>query len=80
MPAPEPTSSTARGFNVAMIAIVPPLQFLKFYFLWLGFLDGREGLVLNACYALHLSWKYIKAWEMSRGRMAVPAKRTREIL
>lgn len=63
-----------RGFNFVLIAIVPPLQFFKFYILWLGFLDGREGLLLNACYAMHLSWKYIKAWEISRRLAAAPAK------
>ena len=42
------------------------LAFLYNYFFRLGFLDGREGLLLHCYHAVYVSWKYAKAWEMSR--------------
>ena len=44
----------------------PQLQFLWNYFCRLGFLDGREGLLLHQYHAAYTSWKYAKAWEASR--------------
>ncbi len=32
----------------------------------MGFLDGREGLLLHLYHANYVSWKYAKAWERSR--------------
>jgi glycosyltransferase involved in cell wall biosynthesis len=37
------------------------------YILRLGFLDGREGLLLHLYHSAYVSWKYAKAWE-SAGR------------
>jgi glycosyltransferase involved in cell wall biosynthesis len=56
----------ARGFSLLNIAIRPRLTFLYNYFLRLGFLDGREGLLLHLYHAQYVSWKYAKAWELSR--------------
>jgi len=55
------------GF-VARIAVVPWLVFLWNYFFRLGFLDGREGLMLHLYHATYTSWKYAKAWEKGRVR------------
>jgi glycosyltransferase involved in cell wall biosynthesis len=55
-----------RGFNLINIYIRPQLTFFYNYFLRLGFLDGREGLLLHLYHAVYVSWKYAKAWEMSR--------------
>ena len=55
-----------RGFNLINIALRPKLTFLYNYVLRLGFLDGREGLLLHAYHATYVSWKYAKAWELSR--------------
>jgi glycosyltransferase involved in cell wall biosynthesis len=43
----------------------PRLTFFYNYVLRLGFLDGREGLLLHLYHAEYVSWKYAKAWERS---------------
>ena len=55
-----------RGFSLIDIALRPKLTFLYNYILRGGFLDGREGLLLHAYHAMYVSWKYAKAWELSR--------------
>jgi glycosyltransferase involved in cell wall biosynthesis len=52
-------------FNVWLI---PQLTFTWNYIFRLGFLDGREGLLLHLYHAIYTSWKYGKAWERSRKR------------
>ncbi|HTY08362.1 MAG TPA: glycosyltransferase family 2 protein, partial [Candidatus Edwardsbacteria bacterium] len=37
--------------------------FLKMYVLKLGFLDGREGLLLSALSGYYVLVKYLKLWE-----------------
>jgi len=54
------------GFSVINIAIRPWLTFVYNYFFRLGFLDGREGLLLHLYHAVYVSWKYAKAWEIGR--------------
>jgi glycosyltransferase involved in cell wall biosynthesis len=44
------------------IFLVPGLTFLYNYFIRLGFLDGREGLLLHLYHSAYVSWKYAKAW------------------
>ncbi len=51
------------------VFIVPVATFKYNYFLRLGFLDGREGLLQHLYHSAYVSWKYAKAWEQSR-RMA----------
>ena len=58
------------GFSVINIAIRPWVTFFYNYFLRLGFLDGREGLLLHLYHAVYVSWKYGKAWELGRSRKA----------
>jgi glycosyltransferase involved in cell wall biosynthesis len=53
-------------FSVPNIVIRPLLTFLYNYIFRLGFLDGREGLLLHLYHAVYVSWKYAKAWELSR--------------
>ena len=55
-----------RGFSFIDIVVRPKLTFFYNYFLRLGFLDGREGLLLHLYHADYVSWKYAKAWELSR--------------
>jgi glycosyltransferase involved in cell wall biosynthesis len=55
-----------RGFSLIDIMLRPKLTFLYNYVLRGGFLDGREGLLLHAYHATYISWKYAKAWELSR--------------
>ena len=51
------------GFN---IVVRPLATFIYNYFFRLGFLDGREGLLLHLYHAVYVSWKYAKAWELGR--------------
>lgn len=54
-----------RRFSVADIVVRPILTFLYNYFIRLGFLDGREGLLLHLYHSTYVSWKYAKAWELA---------------
>ena len=62
-----------RSFSFADIVLRPLATFTYNYFVRGGFLDGREGLLLHLYHAAYVSWKYSKAWEMSR-KGDVPAK------
>ncbi len=53
-----------RGFHLLDIVVRPWLTFVYNYGLRLGFLDGREGLLLHLYHASYVSWKYAKAWEL----------------
>jgi hypothetical protein len=46
----------------------PAATFLYNYFLRLGFLDGREGLILHINHSVYIHWKYIKAWRLGQGK------------
>ena len=54
------------GFSVFNIVLRPLATFIYNYFFRLGFLDGREGLLLHLYHAVYVSWKYAKAWELAR--------------
>lgn len=53
-------------FSVINIVLRPMATFFYNYIFRLGFLDGREGLLLHLYHAVYVSWKYAKAWELSR--------------
>lgn len=55
-----------RSFSLFNIVLRPLATFVYNYFFRLGFLDGREGLLLHLYHAVYVSWKYAKAWELSR--------------
>jgi glycosyltransferase involved in cell wall biosynthesis len=55
-----------RGFSLFNIVLRPLATFIYNYFFRLGFLDGREGLLLHLYHAVYVSWKYAKAWELAR--------------
>ncbi len=46
-------------------ALSPALSFVKNYVFRLGFLDGREGLLLHLYHTTYISWKYAKAWRIA---------------
>jgi glycosyltransferase involved in cell wall biosynthesis len=48
---------------VGNVYLIPELTFLWNYVFRLGFLDGREGLLLHLYQATYTSWKYAKAWQ-----------------
>ena len=52
------------------VVYLPQYAFLWNYVFRLGFLDGREGLLLHLYQAVYTSWKYAKAWEATRDAAA----------
>jgi glycosyltransferase involved in cell wall biosynthesis len=58
-------ASGRRGFSLFNIVLRPIATFMYNYFFRLGFLDGREGLLLHLYHAVYVSWKYAKAWELA---------------
>jgi glycosyltransferase involved in cell wall biosynthesis len=57
-------------FSVINIVLRPLATFIYNYFFRLGFLDGREGLLMHLYHAVYVSWKYAKAWELSRTNLS----------
>jgi glycosyltransferase involved in cell wall biosynthesis len=59
---------TSRSFPAFLwnVWVVPVATFHYNYFLRLGFLDGRVGLLQHLYHSAYVSWKYAKAWEASR--------------
>jgi glycosyltransferase involved in cell wall biosynthesis len=55
-----------RGFSLVNIVLRPLATFVYNYFFRLGFLDGREGLLLHLYHAVYVSWKYAKAWKLKK--------------
>ncbi|MBZ5568332.1 MAG: glycosyltransferase family 2 protein [Acidobacteriia bacterium] len=55
-----------HGFDVVNIIVNPLATFVYNYVVRCGFLDGREGLLLHLYHSAYVSWKYAKAWELSR--------------
>ncbi|HEX4485751.1 MAG TPA: glycosyltransferase family 2 protein [Terriglobales bacterium] len=55
-----------QKFPVLNIVFRPLFTFLYNYIFRGGFLDGREGLLLHIYHSIYVSWKYAKAWELSR--------------
>ena len=46
----------------------PAATFIYNYFFRLGFLDGREGLILHINHSVYVHWKFIKAWRLGQGK------------
>jgi len=46
----------------------PAATFVYNYFIRLGFLDGREGLLLHLNHSVYIHWKFIKAWRLGQGK------------
>jgi glycosyltransferase involved in cell wall biosynthesis len=57
-----------EGSFVVNVVLNPVATFVYNYLFRLGFLDGREGLLLHAYHSVYVSWKYAKAWELGRRR------------
>jgi len=51
---------------VRNVVLNPVATFIYNYIVRLGFLDGREGLLLHLYHSVYVSWKYAKAWEMAK--------------
>lgn len=50
------------------VLLNPVFTFLYNYFVRLGFLDGREGLMFHVSHSAYVSWKYGKAWQAAVGK------------
>jgi glycosyltransferase involved in cell wall biosynthesis len=48
------------------VILNPIATFAYNYIFRLGFLDGREGLLLHVYHSVYVSWKYAKAWEHAK--------------
>jgi glycosyltransferase involved in cell wall biosynthesis len=48
------------------VLLNPAATFVYNYVLRLGFLDGREGLLLHLYHSAYVSWKYAKAWQSAK--------------
>ncbi len=59
------TGGSWFGF-VDGVLLNPLATFLYNYGFRLGFLDGREGLLLHLYHSCYVSWKYAKAWEQAQ--------------
>jgi glycosyltransferase involved in cell wall biosynthesis len=46
----------------------PAATFVYNYVFRLGFLDGREGLLLHLNHSVYIHWKFIKAWRLGQGK------------
>lgn len=59
---------TSRSmFAFAWNVLLNPLAtFVYNYLFRLGFLDGREGLLLHLYHSVYVSWKYAKAWKAAQ--------------
>lgn len=68
------TGRSALAFTANAI-LNPALTFIKNYIFRVGFLDGREGLILHINHSVYVHWKYVKAWE-ARKNKSNPAGRT----
>ena len=59
-----------QKFSINAIVLRPLFTFIYNYLFRLGFLDGREGLLLHMYHAGYVSWKYAKGWELGRSSAA----------
>ncbi|HYK35263.1 glycosyltransferase family 2 protein [Alloacidobacterium sp.] len=61
-------NKTSRGLTafVGNVLLNPAATFFYNYVLRLGFLDGREGLLLHLYHSGYVSWKYAKAWKSTK--------------
>jgi glycosyltransferase involved in cell wall biosynthesis len=62
----EVVAEKHAAFSFVNIVVRPFFTFIYNYFFRLGLLDGRQGLLLHLYHAGYVSWKYAKAWELSR--------------
>jgi glycosyltransferase involved in cell wall biosynthesis len=48
------------------VLLNPAATFVYNYIFRLGFMDGREGLLLHLYHSGYVSWKYAKAWQANK--------------
>ena len=67
------SGKSSSGLAAFKINVVwnPAATFLYNYIFRLGFLDGREGLLMHLYHSAYISWKYAKAWDRARKTKAL---------
>lgn len=55
-----------KSASITRMLFSPPLTFMKYYILKMGFRDGVRGLVVSAGSGFYVLLKYAKLWEKSR--------------
>jgi glycosyltransferase involved in cell wall biosynthesis len=50
------------------VLLNPAATFLYNYGIRLGFLDGREGLLMHLNHSVYVHWKFVKAWQVGQGK------------
>lgn len=75
MQAEHINAARPRGFDLVNILVNPLATFFYNYVVRLGFLDGREGLLVHLYHSAYVSWKYAKAWELGRKPMDAQSRR-----
>jgi hypothetical protein len=58
------------GFSFVNIVLRPMVRFIYSYFFRGGFRDGKVGLLVLMNHAMYVSWKYAKAWELSKNGLS----------
>jgi hypothetical protein len=61
----EMAAAKGQRGSLSNIIVRPLFTFVYNYIFRLGFLDGREGLLLHLYHAVYVSWKYAKVWELN---------------
>jgi len=61
------TSQSLSSF-VWNAVLNPAATFVYNYFFRLGFLDGREGLILHLNHSVYIHWKFLKSWWRAKGK------------
>jgi len=65
--AAEDLRDRGRRAGFLSLTLRPAWRFFRHYFLMLGFLDGRAGLILSRLAAYSVFMKYAKLWAMDHG-------------
>jgi len=59
------------SFHISQVLTHPAATFWRMYFLKLGFLDGKVGLILSLLYAYYTMLKYAKLWEKLKSQESI---------
>jgi glycosyltransferase involved in cell wall biosynthesis len=61
-------TSTSLAAFVWNCVLNPVATFVYNYFFRLGFLDGRQGLLLHLNHSVYVHWKFVKAWAVAHDK------------
>lgn len=65
----EEMQKDGRKFKISNLLVNPAAMFFRMYISKLGFLDGKDGLILSLLYGYYYTMiKYIKLWERNKNK------------